>query len=286
MIHAQYTLRSLFVVTTILALALGWIPWKRRELALRREEMREVHKVIEANVFFPDELGSCPPPGPAWLRYWLGDDAFAEPEVDCFHTRGNLRLLQQYPRLKWLHMIPGSVHDMKELSPLAELRHLTRLELPGDYFDDDALPYVARLAGLEELNLRCALISDAGLRQLVPLQSLRVLRVGWRSDDSDIPEITDAGMKSIAELSSLEELDIGCCHVSDQGVKLLRRLPRLRTLDLTLNPITDATLEEVKRFPRLEQLDLTETNLTPAKVSEFQKSCPRIKIVSRLFFSK
>ena len=286
MIHARYTLRSLFVVTTILALALGWIPWKRRELALRREEMREVHKVIEANVFFPYEFLTSPPPGPSWLRHWFGDDAFAEPEVDCFDTRGNLRLLQQYPRLKWLHMIPGSVNDMKELAPLAELRHLTRLELTGDYFDDDALPYVARLVHLEELNLRNALISDAGLRQLVPLQSLRVLRVGWRDVDSYIPEITDAGMKSIAELSSLEELDISCCHVSDQGVKLLRRLPRLRTLDLTLTPITDATLEEVKRFPRLEQLDLTETNLTPARVSEFQKSCPRIKIVSRFFFSK
>ena len=242
--------------------------------------------MIEANVFFPYELGRSPPPGPAWLRLLLGDDAFAEPKIECFGTRGNLRRLEEFPRLTRLQLILGSVEDMKEMASLGELHHLTYLELATDYFGDAAIAHLAGLERLEELDLRGALVSDGGLRAIAGLQSLRVLRVGSRRVESDVPEITDAGMECIAKLSRLEELDIEGCRVSDKGVKVLRSLPRLRTLDLSLTDITDATLEEIERFPRLERVNITETNLTPAAVAAFQQSCPRIEIVALLPFTK
>lgn len=287
MIRSRVALRLILgLVTVVVVAAMAWLVFKRWEIVMRQRQIDAISRTIDANIYYGYELDGSRPPGPAWLRLMLGDNAFAEPEIECFNTKGELACLQQYPIAKRLRLLSHSVKDMAELASLGELGQLTHLDLRGLQIGDKELAYVANLKRLKVLDLRYTLVSDVGLQHLVGLKSLRVLRVGWMESESNVPEITDVGTKHIAQLRGLEELCIGACSVSDRGVRNLSDLPRLRILDLTSTDISGATLETVQQFPCLETLDISGTGITPAAVSAFRQSCPRIDVISISIFLK
>ena len=57
--------------------------------------------------------------------------------------------------------------------------------------------------------------------------------------------MTDAGLKELAGLKSLQTLDLGDTQVTDAGLKELAGLKSLQTLDLSDTKVTDAGLKEL-----------------------------------------
>src|SRR5262249_47302844 len=97
------------------------------------------------------------------------------------------------------------------------------------------------------VNFSGTAVTDAGLKELKELKSLRELDLGGTA-------ITDAGLKELKELKGLRELHLSGTAVTDAGLKELKELNRLQWLDLGNTKVTDAGLKELKELKRLQGL--------------------------------
>jgi hypothetical protein len=59
-------------------------------------------------------------------------------------------------------------------------------------------------------------------------------------------QVTDAGLKQLKELKSLQALDLSGTKVTDAGLKELKELENLQTLDLSGTKFTDAGVKEIQ----------------------------------------
>ncbi len=112
--------------------------------------------------------------------------------VELGNTRvqdADLRVLQQFPELRELHLIGTEVTD-------AGMRE------------------VGQLKGLQLLNLRRTRVTDQGLRELTGLVNLRTLDLA----DTDV---TDAGLEQLRGQTSLRLLDVVNTRVTEKGVQQL-----------------------------------------------------------------
>jgi hypothetical protein len=83
------------------------------------------------------------------------------------------------------------------------------------------LPHPVRAFGLD---LTAAKVTDAGLKELVGLKSLQILILG----DA---EVTDEGLKELADLKGLQTLILGDTQVTGGGLtELQKKLPRCEIL--------------------------------------------------------
>ena len=76
MVRFQYRLRSLLVLVTIMAIPLGWIPWKRREIESRQKEIEIADRNLRCNVDYDYEIGRFLT---AWA--WLAEGSSGRPCV-------------------------------------------------------------------------------------------------------------------------------------------------------------------------------------------------------------
>ncbi len=118
----------------------------------------------------------------------------------------------------------------RELVVLGELVHLRRLSLAGFGFTDAALANIESLSELEHLTLLKESpfgekLTDDGLLSIRNLTSLRTLHYGEA-------DVSDVGLRHMRQLRSLESLMVTCPKASDRGLEALARLDRLRTLAL------------------------------------------------------
>lgn len=126
-------------------------------------------------------------------------------------------------------------------------------------------------------------IVDDDLKVLKELPKLRGLSLSGQTGKSP-PQgngrITDAGLREIAALSSLESLDLRANRITDAGLKELRSLTRLRSLDLSMNAITDDGLRELQALKQLESLRIWDVGLTDAALSHLYpiKSLKRLAL--------
>ena len=112
----QYSLRSLFVLTILVAVAGSWFGVKKQQ----KEQERAAVKAIEEMgglVFYDYQVHNrrAEPPGPAWLRAWLGDDFFAHPVAVRLNgtkvTDAGLEHLSGSTKLFWLDLSGTKVTD-------------------------------------------------------------------------------------------------------------------------------------------------------------------------------
>src|SRR5262249_25521990 len=113
------------------------------------------------------------------------------------------------------------------------------------------------------VDLGASEITDAGLKVLKDLKSLQKLDLG-------ATKVTDAGLKELKELKSLWWLDLGGNKVSDVGLKELKALQRLEWLDLVNTTVTDAGLKELKELKDLRILKLSHTAITDRGLQELK----------------
>ena len=238
----QYSIRSLLLVTVVVASPCSWMAVQRETAQKQRavvEELRTAGEWVSYDYQFDsngDLIPNAEPPAPAWIRRLVGDDFFADPTMVQFITEPLpeklLPTIGQLPSLTWV--------DLSELSAASEpfkaistLPHLTFLELDGtiDFHD---------------------------LAQIPPMPSVTVLRLREMGERP----VPDSACALIAEkFPCLEELEIGRgptddnSQPSDKGLAAIRKLPRLKCLTITDTAgITYAGVANFSQSPTLEEL--------------------------------
>jgi hypothetical protein len=135
---------------------------------------------------------------------------------------------------------------------LAHLPDLESVTLADTDVGNDGVEALARGAKrLTHLDLGHALVDDDGVEHLLLLKhTLRVLSLDSRL-------ISDRGVKRIADLRSLESLDLFAADVTDAGVGALREMRALKSLEMCGGRVTDVGVARVARFcENLETLNL------------------------------
>src|SRR5437867_11243655 len=77
----QFSLRSMFIVVTLLAIPCGWYGMKMQQVKRQRE-------VVAAIVKLGGRVEWLEPSGPRWMRWLLGDDLFTPPSKIFFGESG------------------------------------------------------------------------------------------------------------------------------------------------------------------------------------------------------
>ena len=151
-----------------------------------------------------------------------------------------------------------------DLSALDGLGDITRLDLRNSDVRDADLKHVARLGRLETLVLgqdeargefRDAIVGPEGLGYLKALRHLKTL------DLSGIV-LSRKCLAVIADLESLEDLDLSRTGVSDGTLQFLELLRRLKSLRLAGTDVTNDGAVALGNISQLRNLDLGSTHVS------------------------
>jgi Leucine-rich repeat (LRR) protein len=171
-----------------------------------------------------------------------------------------------------------------DLSPLACLKphDLKGIDLTGVWLNDSSEEtntsnpeYIAKLTGLEWLNLEKARLADfnflknlANLRwlnlaitnicELASLHNLTKLRIL----DLSYTKIGNEGIRHLSNLKELRHLDLSGTQISDEGIQHLANLKELRYLDLEGTQISDEGIQHLANLKELRYLDLEGTQIS------------------------
>jgi Leucine-rich repeat (LRR) protein len=161
---------------------------------------------------------------------------------------------------------------------LAQISTLKALDIGITQITGPSLEALESLENLEELSLGGNRVSDLGLSYLQSLPNLRRLDLsGSQITDSGVwgVTVTDVNIETIAQLSSLEELNLAASNqqyiadigdgvprlrnrieITDLGAAKLTALTGLRGLNLTRSEVTAKGIAELAKLPHLEALTL------------------------------
>jgi tetratricopeptide (TPR) repeat protein len=103
----------------------------------------------------------------------------------------------------------------------------------------------------------CTGISDAQLKYLAKLPTLEMLHL-------ERTQITDAGLEYLRGLTNITDLSFADTRITDVGLVHLNRLTALRALNLTNTQVTGVAFEHLTDLTNLKELDLTSTQITDA----------------------
>jgi hypothetical protein len=133
------------------------------------------------------------------------------------------------------------------------------------------MPYIAHLTGLKSLSLSFTIVTDAGMKHVVSLKSLEYL--------STTAQVTDKGIAYVGQLTTLKYLGLfGPTPVTDAGLEHVGKLTSLEELALVGDRMSDAGLAHltdkgVARLAALDQLvslSIDSSNLTVAAVNSLK----------------
>ncbi|CAK9163061.1 unnamed protein product [Ilex paraguariensis] len=112
------------------------------------------------------------------------------------------------------------------------------------------------MTNLKEVDLsRCSKVTDAGIRHLLSIPSLEKLCISQTG-------VTGDGVTLLASLTNLSVLDLGGLHITDQALSSLQVLTQLQYLDLWGSEISNTGAALLKMFPKLSFLNLAWTKVT------------------------
>lgn len=270
----RFSLRTLLIAVTVVAAVLGW---KVNAVQNRRRTVAEIEKDKRCYVCYDYLDPATEPPGPQWMRRFLGDDFFSDvKEVTIFSdklpTNGQ-------------HDIDALVHH------IATLSNLKTLQIDSGNLTDGQLEIITRLSKLQDLEVTSTRIST-GIAHACRLKHLTVLRLyESHTTDSDLSqlalvrqlevltlesnEITDSGLSHLAVLTNLKDLQLLSDKITNSGLPVIAALPKLRYLNLWNAQITDAGLAHLKRLAHLEIIELHNTGVTQAGADDLQKALPQ-----------
>jgi hypothetical protein len=278
----QFSLRSLLVLTVVVAATCSWMTVRMQQAEKQREVDESLCK-LRGYVNYDYDFDSSgkqilPPkqPSPAWLRNLLGDDFFREVThlrlCESKVTSVDLELIGSLKHLKELNLIATDITDGAGLKHLEALGELEELALGMTQVTDAGLKHLKGLKRLQKLYLEDNQITDSGLEYLKGLKRLQTLSL---SGD----KLTDTGLECLEGLGQLRSLSLAQTSVTDAGVTSLARLQQLQNLDLDSTHITDSGLEHLKGLKQLKTLKLARTRVTAAGVENLKKALPKVLIV-------
>lgn len=166
--------------------------------------------------------------------------------------------LSEIPQLRDVDLYRGYKVTDRGMAYLKKLPHLRRLDLRHAAVTDAGLMHLKEAMTLEYLMLPHSGITDKGfdcLAQLTQLRELHVPRPHYVDPAMDKGYYTDAGVKAISRLTSMEKLSLAGYGVTDEGVRHLTGMVHLKELDFFgCGRLTDESLETIAGFRSLQTL--------------------------------
>jgi internalin A len=164
--------------------------------------------------------------------------------VQYFHPKSSGKA-GELPGLLVYKLKPGLLAALPDMGVPFGLR----LNFSG--ITDAGLKELAGLKSLRVLFLESTGVRGPGLKELAALPDLRQLELSYN------PQVTGVGLKELATLKDLRLLQLRSTATSDAGLKEVAELKGLRKLNLSFTKVTDAGLGHLAALPRLEWLDLS-----------------------------
>ena len=155
-----------------------------------------------------------------------------------------LARLKNLKTLKFFH--PGKSFSGAGLAHLADMPNLRSVTVAGSLaFGDDGMAAVATLAGLTEFRSWHAGWTEEGVKKLQVLKNLKSLYLGQRLTYEPPACPTDETVGFVAEMKSLDSLQLDEARLTYASLQRLKQLPALKKL--TLGGI-DIPKEDVERL--------------------------------------
>lgn len=129
---------------------------------------------------------------------------------------------------------------------------------------------------IEEIRFELCDVTDEGMKELLALQNLKTLVVYGGN-----PSIGDKGVAYIAQIKSLEKLELINTQATDRCLPYLKNMHNLRTLVLYRDReqrFTKAGLEDIKNLKQLKKLNLDVLWATDAVIKDLQQALPNCEI--------
>lgn len=175
-----------------------------------------------------------------------------------------LARLEGLRTVKFFH--PGKAFTGTGLVHMADLPHLESLTVAGSFaFNDEGMAAVGRLSGLREFRLWHAGPTDQGIKHLKGLKNLKSLNLGQRLIYKPPACPGDETLAVLAELASLETLQLSEARLTLAALRQLQRLPALKKLTLEGIDIPPADVELLKKDLPAVEVEWTRPNETYQK---------------------
>ena len=149
---------------------------------------------------------------------------------------------------------------------------VTGLDLSAARVTDADLKRLVEMKSLRELDLSEIPVSDAGLKEIQALTGLEIL---WLNGT----KVTDAGLESVAGMTALKSLGLANTSIGDKGIERLAGLKNLEYLLLAQTQVTDAGLEHLRGMTNLKGLSLMGSRVTADGVKRLRDALPNCQVV-------
>lgn len=154
--------------------------------------------------------------------------------------------------LKFFH--PCKAFTGAGLGRLSEMPNLERLTVAGSLaFDDEGMAAVAKLTRLKEFRTWHAGQTLEGVKKLKELTALRSLTLGQRLAYKAPTSLSDDTLAVLAEMKSLETLQLEEARLKRESIVQLKALPELKKLTLEGIDLPEAEVERLRQdLPKVE----------------------------------
>jgi len=231
---SQFSLRELFVATTLVAIACSWWAWRHHQWQREMDFQRLLRERFKAGSDMDYQ-------GPVWLAKLFGTD--------------NLQWLNgTVDVIFYLPMTENSTDEAMQ-SLARQMVSMPYLELVATTGADDAV--VASLSTVPQLSMLAlseSRITDASVKDIQQLVNLRVLLISGKQ-----LKISNAAVGRLESLQNLERLHLRSPLFDDEVIPALARLRQLRRLDLTFTRVTPKGIKELQK--QLPECQITEPDL-------------------------
>jgi hypothetical protein len=159
---------------------------------------------------------------------------------------GGLAAFKNLKILKFFH--PSKSFSGSGLAKLAGMEKLERLTVAGSLaFNDEGMAAVGKLTRLKEFRTWHAGQTLEGVKHLKALTTLKNLTLGQRLAYKPPTTIADDTLVVLAELKSLETLELQEARLKREALAQLKGLPALKTLTLAGVDIAEADVEQLRK---------------------------------------
>ncbi len=191
-------------------------------------------------------------------------------------TDAGFRHFAAFQKLKTLAFFHPAFRSEKftgrGLAELKALPKLERLTFAGSTAGDAALEAVGQLTQLKEFRTWHTAQTQAGNAHLAKLTNLKALRIGQRlPNGKDVPaSFDDSTLMTLAQIQSLESLELTEARLSANIIPQLKALPKLTRLKFQTVDISAADVSAIQRA-------LPQAVVTHEPITEAEKAATLIK---------
>lgn len=202
-------------------------------------------------------------PADCKLQFRPNSDAFAHPEI-----------FNSFRPFDLQHLIgPEELSEKckaKQAMPfIAKLAGITTLSLRTSNIDNDQVVYLNQMPNLESLNVGYTNLTGSGLAKLKRLKELNSLSFGGNNDHYNLM-VALAGSKNLQRLY-LDSLDT---PLSATEARLIASCKNIYSLFLDGSIASDETLQILSSLPKLQYLSLDDCAISAKAIENFKKSYP------------